>query len=215
MTMEIKGLDKLNKDLGKLAKQTPYALMLTLNDLAFDSQKALNAELKNKLNVRSNTSKAFVVDKASKRGLVSTVRMKRDWHYLSLQHHYQNKSSEQIAFEREMIKRGYMTDSNSAIPIKKMGRAKYKTVSNATRKGIRSSSKLFVVPTNNRSNKGKHLHPGIWTRLKKKVRPVILFTKEAQYQKKFDMSKTVEKVVSRRAAKYFFKNLAKAMRTSR
>ena len=215
MTIEIKGLDKLQKDLKKLSRQIPYAVMLTLNDLAFDAQKSLSAEIKGGLNARVNTSKAFLVDKSKKTNLIAIVRMKGDWHKPALQHHYFGGEAEQIKFEQAMISRGYMTDAFSAIPLKRMGRARYRTVSNATRTGIRSYSKMFVVPTNNKNKRTKHLHPGIWTRQKRKSKPVILFTKEARYQKRFDMRKTVEKVVKRRAAKYFWKNLDKAMGSAR
>ena len=215
MTIEIKGLDKLNKSLSAMSKQIPFATAMTLNDLAFDSMKALNADLKQTLKTRVNTSKAFVVDKAKKINLVAVVRMKRDWHYSALKHHYLGKTADQIAFEDEMIARGYMTNTNSAIPLKKMGKAKYKTIANATRRGTRSASKLFVVPTKNKSNHTKHLKPGIYQRMKKKIKPIILFTKEAQYPKRLDMYPIVEKIVRRRASKYFFKNLDKAMRTAR
>ena len=59
MTIEIKGLDKLNKSLSAMSKQIPFATAMTLNDLAFDSMKALNADLKQTLKTRVNTSKGF------------------------------------------------------------------------------------------------------------------------------------------------------------
>ncbi len=215
MTIEIKGLDKLQKDLKKLSKQIPYAVSLTLNDLVFDAQQSLTKEVKHGMNVRDNTSKAWAVDKSKKTSLTATIRMKSDWHRDAIPHHYKGGIGADIGFERSMISRGYMTGSHSAIPLKKMGKARYRNISNATRRGIRSYSKMFVVPTNNKNKRTKHLHPGIWTRLKRKSKPVILFTKEARYQKRFDMRKTVEKVVERRAAKYFWKNLDKAMGSAR
>ena len=213
MTIDIKGLEIVSKKFHSMYRQIDYASMLTLNNLAFDARESLNKELGSKLRVRQNTSKAFVVDKAKKSSLSATVRMKRDWHYLSLQHYYQKKDAFQIGFERSMIARGYMTDANSAIPVKKMGKAKYRTIIDATKKG--SKSKYFVVKTSNRSSKTKHLHPGIYQRMKRKVKPIILFTAEAQYKQRFNIKTTVEKVVSRRTEKYFFKNLDKAMRTAR
>ncbi len=213
MTFEIKGLEKVTKDLAKLSTQIDYAAMLTLNDLAFDTKRALDGELRGGLNVRLNTSKAFAVDKAKKSDLTATVRMKRDWHYLSLQHHYQKKEAFQIGFEREMISRGYMTGSNSAVPIKKMGKAKYKSLLNSTRRGVRS--KYFVVSTSSKNKRTAHLHPGIYQRMKRKPKPVMLFTAEAQYRKRFDMFTTSKKVVERRAKEYFFKNIERALRTAK
>ena len=214
MTIEIEGLDKVTSNIRTLSKQLPYALQLTLNDLAFDARESLNKEIKHKMNVRVNTSKAFVVDKAKKTDLSATVRMKRDWHWLSLQHHFNGGDAEQIGFEREMIKRGYMTDNNSAIPIKKMGKAKYKTILNASRPALKNN-KYFVVKIRNKNKRSKHLAPGIYQRLKRKVKPIVLFTQEAKYKQRFDMFTTVEKVVKRRSREYFFKNLGRAMGTAR
>ena len=214
MTVEIKGLDKTSKYYRTMVKQIPFASMLTLNDLAFDSLRALNKEIENKMKVRKNTAKAFAVDKAKKTDLVATIRMKKDWHWLVLKHHYYGGESEQIGFEREMIKRGYMTDNHSAIPIKKMGKARYKTILNASRPSLKNN-KYFVVKTKNKNKRSQHLAPGIYQRLKRKVKPIILFTQEAQYRKRFDMFATVEKVVNRRAEKYFFTNMEKAMKTAR
>ncbi len=211
MTLEIKGIDKLQKNLSRLSKQLPYALTLTINDLLFDSQKSLNAELKGGMNVRVNTSKAFAVDKAKKTNLMGTVRMKDDWHKTALLHHYKRKDAEQIATEKYFIRRGYMTNNNSAIPIKRMTKAAYRKVV----AGTKTKGKMFVVPINNKDRRTAHLHPGIYNRLKRKVKPLMLFTQEAKYSKRFDMYKTVAKVVNRRADKYFYKNLDKAMRTAR
>ncbi len=213
MTFAIKGMEELQKDLSKLSKQLPYAMSLTLNDLAFDAQQSLTKEIKHGMNVRDNTSKAFLVGKSNKTNLIATVRMKDDWHRTALQHHYFGGKGATIAFEKAMVGRGYMSAGNSAIPIKKMGKARYKTVLSATRRGARS--KMFVVSTNNKNRRTKHLHPGVYTRLKRKSKPVILFTSEAKYQKRFDMGVTVEKVVQRRAEKYFWKNLDKAMGSAR
>ncbi len=215
MTIEIKGLDKLQKKLSTISKQLPFALTNTLNDLAFDAQTSLIAEVKHGMKVRDNTSKAWAVDKAKKTNLSATIRLKSDWHKYPIPQHYKGGDSLQIGFEKAMIGRGYMTAGHSAVPIKKMGKAKYKTVYNATRKGIRSYSKMFVVPVNNKNKRTSHLHPGIWTRLKTKPKPVILFTKEAEYKKRFDMRTTVEKVVKRRAEKYFWKNLDRALASAK
>ena len=211
MTLEIKGLDKLSKNISMMSKQLPYTLMLTINDLIFDSQKSLNAELKGGMNVRVNTSKAFAVDKAKKTTLTGVVRMKDDWHKTALLHHYKKRDAEQIATEKYFIRQGYMTANNSAIPIKRMTKAAYRKVV----AGTKTRGKMFVVSTNNTDRRTAHLHPGVYKRLKRKVKPLMLFTQEAKYNKRFDMYKTVKKVVTRRAETYFFKNLDKAMRTAR
>jgi hypothetical protein len=213
MGVKIEGLKRLEKRLSTLQKQIPYTMALTLNDIAFDSMRSLNGDLKGKLKTRVNTSKAFAVEKATKTRLTASVHMKHDWHYLSLQHHYRGgKTAFQIGFEREMIRRGHMTNSNSAIPRKKWGKKKYSSTLKAlnTRGG-----NLFVVSVMNRSKKTRHLHPGIYMRLKTKVKPILLFTEEANYKKRLDMEEIVGKVVRRRAEKYFAKNLKKAMRTAR
>lgn len=213
MTLEIKGLEQFNNRLRKLSSQMDYALTLTINDLVFDSQKALNADIGSKLNAKALTTKAYAVDKATKKTLVGVVRMKSDWHKVALAHHYSGGSGVPIMFEKEMINRGYMGSNNSAIPVRKMGKAKYKTILNATTQGARS--KHFVVPTQNRNKRTQHLEPGIYERLKRKVKPVIIFTSEAQYRKRMDMRNIVEKIVNRRASIYFSKNMTKALRGAR
>lgn len=213
MTIEIKGLDKLNKNLSAMSKQIPFASMQTINDLAFESRLSLNSDLKHSMNVRANTSKAFVVDKAKKTSLSATVRIKDDWHKDALTHHYRGGKALQIATEKIFIRRGYMTEGNSAIPIKRMTKAAYRKVVAGTRRS--SGSKMFVVPTNNTNKKTAHLEAGVYQRLKRKVKPLMLFTNEATYKKRFDMKKTVEKIVIRRASKYFFKHLDQAMKTAR
>ena len=213
MKLEIKGLDKFKTTIGKLSTQMDYALQLTINDLIFDAQSSLNKELKSGLKVRNNTSKAFAVDKAKKSNLVGVVRMKDDWHLPSLEHHYKGGEAEQIATEKYFIKQGYMTDNHSAVPIKRMTKAAYRKVVAGTRNT--RGSKMFAVSTNNRDKRTQHLAPGIYTRLKRKVKPIILFTEEAQYKKKFDMYQTVDKVVKRRANQYFNKNMRKALGSAR
>jgi len=209
MTIKVVGLDRVTKNLRGLTKQVDFALMQTLNQLAFDSKKALEGELLGGMKVRKNTSKAFAVDKAKKTSLSATIRLKDDWHQYAIPQHYKGGSSMQIAFEEIMIKRGYMTRSNSAIPMKRMGKAMYNNIKNLTRPAL-SQSKYFVVKTRNKNKHTKHLPPGIYKRLKKKPKLVMLFVPESNYTKRFDMYKTVEKVVNRRAEKYFFENLERA-----
>ncbi len=211
MIFEIKGLDKVQKSLGQLSKQLDYAMMLTLNDLAFDTQDSLRGEIKGGLKAKVNTSKAFAIDKAKKSNLTATIRLKDDWHKQPIPQHYKGGDSLQIGFEKSMISRGYMTPKHSAIPLKKMGKARYKTVLNATRRGIRSHSKLFVIGTKNKSN----LRAGIWQKNKRRPKLLIPFRTEAEYTKRFDMYRTIEKVVQRRASSYFYKNLERALRTAR
>ena len=224
MIIELKGIEGIQSKLRDMSTQVPYAAMLTVNELAFEAQKSLNAELSAGLNTRVNTSKAFVVDKAKKTNLVATVRMKSDWHYLSLQHHYQNKEAYQIAFEREMINLGFMSDNNSAIPLKKMSKNVYAKLLYEVKTGIRVKSKgalgagnKFVIPVTNKSKskRASHLSPGIYQRKKNGLKLLMLFTPEAKYKKRFDMRKTVTKVFDRRAEKYFFKNLRTAMKSAR
>ena len=216
VTFEIQGLDKLKDSMSKMVKQMDYAMSRTLNDLAFEGKRALENEILHGMKVRQNTSKAFIVDKSKKSDLVATIRLKKDWHKYPIPQHFKGGDSLPIGFERAMIQQGYMTNVHSAIPTKKMGRARYKSIFMSTRKKKKvRHSKYFVVPVNNTDRRTMHLHPGIYLRMKYKPRPVMLFTSEAQYRKRFDMEATVGKVVKRRASKYFFKYLDAAMRTAR
>lgn len=214
MTLEIKGLDKLQKSLSKLSVQMDYALSRTINDLSFESKASLEKDIAGRLNTRVNTSKAYAVDKSSKKNLEATVRMKSDWHKVALVHHYTGGRAVPIMFERAMMKRGYMSKNNSVVPIGKIGKVKYKTLLQQTAPGVPGRDH-FVVAVGDRSSRVKHLSSGIYKRLKRKVKPVALFTDEAEYKKRLDMNEIVEKKVKRRADELFTKHLRDAMRTAR
>jgi len=211
MTFEITGLDKFQKSLSQLSKQVDYAMKLTLNDLAFDAQNSLGKEIKHGLEAKEITSRAFSVDKAKKSNLVATIRLKDDWREDVIPQHFKGGPGAVIKFEKEMISRGYMGRGNSAVPIKKIGKTRYNNILNATRRGIRSHSKYFVIGTKDKS----HLRPGVWQKNKRSPKLLIPFRQEAQYKKRFDMYETVEKVVNRRAQSYFYKNMTKALRSAR
>jgi len=198
-------------DLLKYGKQINYALSRTLNDIGFQSKKALEGELSGGLGGRAAVSKAYLVDKSTKTNLITTIRMKGDWHRHVLEHHYKGGTGDMIDFEQQMISRGYMTTRHSAIPTKKMGKAMYNKIKNSTTRGGRGSG-YFVVPTRNPKPKTKHLQPGVYKRLKKKSKPVILFTDLAKYRKRFDMKKTISKVVDRRFERKFHDWLNKSIK---
>lgn len=211
MIFEIKGLEQVQKNLSQLSKQLDYAMTLTLNDLAFDAQDSLRGEIKGGLNTRVNTSKAFAIKKAKKTNLTATISLKDDWHKDVIPQHYKGGIGARIKFEKEMMSRGYLGRNNSAVPLKKMGKKRYTTVLNSTRRGIRQHSKMFVIGTRDKS----HLRPGVWQKNKRSPKLLIGFRREAEYKKRFNMYKTVEKVVNRRAKTYFYKNLQKALSTAR
>lgn len=213
MVFEITGLDKFQKSMRHLSKQLDYAMSQTLNDLAFDAQDSLRKEIKGGMNTRVNTSKAFAVDKSSKSNKIAIVRLKDDWHKDAIPQHYLGGKGATIGFEYAMISRGHMRKGQSAIPLKKTGKARYKTLTQNTRRETKSN--LFVASSTSKNKRTGHLKPGVYQRLKRKVKPVVLFTQEAQYKKRFDMSVTVKKVVTRRAKSYFYKNMARALRNAR
>ena len=214
MTIEIKGLDNFNTKISSFSKQLDYALSLTLNDLAFESREALNLNIKGALSVKAAVAKAYVVDRSSKKDLTSTVRMKSDWHKVVLSHHYTGGTSVPIMFEHAMQDRGYITNKNSIIPIKKITKAGYRKLLTQTKRGI-AGRDHFVVGVNDKTKRTAHLEPGIYKRLKRKVRPVAIFTASSKYKKRLDMNTVVEKKVSRRINELFRKNMTKALRTAK
>jgi len=213
MEIEIKGLDNIQKELEQFQRQMPYVMTLTINDLLYDIKNAEDGMIRGGLNSRKNTAKAFAYDKANKSTLAGKVRLKDDWHEGALQHHFKGGTADNIGFEKEMIQRHNMNGSNSAVPIKKIGKKKYRTIRDGTKRGVKS--KYFVVPVNNRDARSRRLDAGVYTRLKRKVKPVLLFTDEATYRKRFDHVKIAIKVIDRRLTSYFFKNLSRAISTAR
>ena len=89
MKLEIKGLDKFQKGIGKIATQLPYALSRTINDLAFDIKNQMNFEINDSLDVRvKSLGNAFRLKKSSKSSQEAIVYVKKeDWRYNVLVHH--------------------------------------------------------------------------------------------------------------------------------
>jgi len=212
MTIEITGAGMVTSRLRNMFKQVPYATQRTLNDIAFLIRGELNKDIGDALRTKKATENAFLVKKATKANLESLVYMKHDWHYIALQHHYSGGNALQIEFEKKMISMGYMSSNSSAIPIKKISKAIYNKMSSgiATSRGS-GRSKYFVVKENDRSSHTKHLPPGVYLRLKTKVRPVVLFTREATYRKRLEILKPAKYIVRKEFEKLFFQNLKKAM----
>ncbi len=193
-----------NLSVAKYLSQVPYAASRALNDVAFEAKTSMEADIRSKLKTRTKmVSQAFAVDKSDKADLTATVRTKDDWHIDVIPQHYRGGTGADIGFERAMISRGVMSASSSAVPIKKISKAGYKKLLIATRRG--SGSKSFIVPQGSTDARSQGMTPGVYTRLKTKAKPVVLFTREAKYRKRLDMMTITRKVVSRRYEQYFYK----------
>ncbi len=225
---ETVGLKEVEKMLGGFSKQLPYVTMLTLNDLAFATMYAIKAEVKVKLNLRSNTiPNAFRVKKATKSRLVSEVFIDDSkWQADILKPHFNKSDSDFPArdrgkkgLEKAMISAGHMSSNEILTPSPgvKIQYRTYKKMLSLLRSNGNAGS-LFFLATK-KSKRTRHLHPGIYARVDGGVRskPIMILRISAKpdYSKRFDLEETAVKVYNRSARELFRKNADKAIRTAR
>lgn len=69
----------------------------------------------------------------------------------------------------------------------------------------------FVVPVGSQS----HLHPGVWWRSGRAIKPMLVFVRNAGYRKAFDLLQAAREVVNRDFERLFAEAFDNAMRTAR
>ncbi len=237
MTVEIKGLDKLHKSMSAISKQLPFAIMNTLNDLAFDGMDSMKSEVKGKLKLKNQKiPNAFHIKKATKKTLQVKLSID-DWKWQAdvLKPHFYGGDRKRKGMEKAMIYAGAMSRDNILTPppgvkiqsstyVQMMSYLKlnYKAGYDANRndkskRKNKTRAKYFIATR--KSNKTRHLHPGIYARMDDGVKdkPISLLrvARRPNYKKIFDLEKTFMKVIKRRGSKYFYKNLEQAMATAR
>lgn len=226
-------------------RQMPYAVMLTLNDVAFGGRKAVQGQMEGDLDRPTPYAKrGVVVDKATKRDLEAKVVIYGDRaargglpaaYFLGPQVHGGRRSLK--AFEKQLAARGFLPRGHVAVPAKRQKLDRYGNISQAQLNKIlsglqidyRGAGATRVASTDAGKarqsrrgryfvpRKGSHLHAGIYqvSPSGKKVWPVMLFVRETSYAKRLDFSGPVTRHAQRNMARYFAANWAKANRTRR
>ncbi len=238
MTLEIKGLDKLSKNISMMSKQLPFALQNTLNDLAFDVQKQMKLEINDSLDVRvMSLSSAFKVDKASKKSLVASVYVKKsDWRYNVLIHHTTGGVRTLKGLEKLLRHAGFLYGDEIMTPppgvrikpgtytkIISELRIQNKEGFNSHRakksRGKLKKSHYFIAQRG--VPKTRHLHEGVYVRQDgvDLGHPISILrkAKAPNYEKDSLMSvyEVACFIMKKKGQSYFIKNITQALRTAK
>ena len=137
------------------------------------------------------------------------------------------KKGESATFgqEAKLTKGGYMSGGtyNKILSQLKIADRKSGYSSNATgskrSKRKRKAKGYFAVTTTRAERHGgrrtRHLRPGVWQRDGGDVLPILMFTKDGTYKKRFNLYKTGSRIVNKKAQDLFYKNMTRALRTAR
>lgn len=197
--IDIKGAEKILRDAA--AKQVPFALANTLNQLAFT---AARKELPDKANsifeggATAWTKRGFRYKKTNKRLLSALVYVDGDTHgYLTYQVH---------GGVRTPIKRKILS------PTSNLKTNKYGNITKGRREKLFSDGRYFVG-----TPKGTTAGVGVWERYRgnRKIRKVANLSDRAAYQRKFPMRAIVVRVVKANAIPFFRTHLRRALATAK
>lgn len=106
---------------------------------------------------------------------------------------------------------GAPLDGHGNIPL----RALNKIIGALQKGGTGRTGRLFVVRPGDTNPRTKHLHPGIYQARERQLTPILLFSKSAGYQPRFDFLGIVQKVKAETFPEEFRRAYANAQKTAR
>ena len=188
----VKGdIKPITKHLNKIHKrQIPFAAANAINTTLFDILKAEKAQIPKKLDrPTSYTQKAFMVNKAKKTMLVGDI------HVMPSKYKYLKYAIE-----------GGIRTGNVLVPTRNATLNKFGNI-----KGLKDGYKLKKNQFKGKINNTY----GVWETTKTKTRLVILFTKSANYKKRFPFYKIAEGVARKKFQRNFKQAITRAIRTAK
>ena len=193
VSVDINGVERY---LDKVQKQVPFAISQALNDVAFDSRKALRAQAIKKLDRPTKfTLDGFRVVKAKKTNLESVVYVE----------------GKRVGYMIWQIKGGVRQAKNKGTGVPVNARLnKYGNIP-GRKKGLVKNSKQFIGTV-----KGV---TGVWQKAGGKRNPKLklmtAFEKSVRYSARFPFDKIIKGVVKNKFRSHFNKRMANALRTAR
>ncbi len=190
ISMTIKGLESLTKELDKTSKQLPFILAKTLTKTALAVKKELIAEMGRTFDRPTPfTLKSLFVESATKTNLVSKIGVKFDAvKYLAPQifggtrsmkrsekwlEHYWTPGKAAILNKYGNIIAGRITQ---ILSVTQKHPDYYSRTTARSRKRNKKLPKYFIA------QRGSHLHPGVWQREGRRVKPILIFGKTPTYR---------------------------------
>lgn len=205
----------LEKEIQKEVKQTKYAAMKALNNVAFKARTNLITAYNHSFIVRnSNLPKAVSVKKATKENLQAEVSFPKDWMYIN-------------------VKGGKKEPEHSKVlmvPLKNGGLKDYRTQSGKIKQTKRPASLLNYADTHPKKTKAHVATPHPFVMRNKKGQTMIAVRDKANrkdmkflyvgvpvanVKKRWDFENIVKKTAERNLPKEFEKEFKKAMETAK
>lgn len=221
LNIELKGIKKLTKSLSAMEKkQLPFATMTALNETAKDVKRAEDRKIKRVFKHPTKTTQnSVIILYAKKTRLEATVKIKdkpfsgsnvsvSDYLYPQIHggHRMRKGSEKRLQSANKMVK------GKSLFPGQGTKLNKFGNIAKGKMTKILTGDKFFHVKHGDRN---KHLRPGIYERIGKRIRPVIAFGKRPRYPARFKFYDVAKKVISRKLTRNFSKALDRALRTAR
>jgi len=242
--IEWEGIDKTIRALDNMAKkQVPFATMMAINETANDVKAAEIKKMKRVFNKPTKTTlNSVIIRYAKKISLWATVKIKdkpfsgggaavKD--YLGPQIHAgerKRKGSEMRLQSSFKMTKGRYIVPGQGMKLNKFGnipKGKMTQIMSAvgghhdTRQNVTARSKklnknvrdYFVVKKGN--PRVQHLHPGIYRRIGRTIRPMLLYVKKPRYFVRFRFFHIADTVIGKKLVNNFNKALDRALRTAR
>jgi len=241
----VRGLDKVHRRFQSLEKrQMPYATMLAINETLNHVRDDIRGEMERVFDRPTKfTIKGVLVKYATKRNLYGETFL-RDQAYKGtppvkyLRPGVKGGERNVKRFEEALIRNGIMERGWYAMPGKGVRLNRYGNMSRGLFVKILSDiralegvprlrgkiaskrllNKYFAIkPLDYPSGRsGKNLKPGVYKRMAKGVKPVLIFTKKKpQYKKRLEYHKVAKATIRKRYAPAFRKGMKRAMATAR
>jgi hypothetical protein len=228
ITVDIRGLQEVQRALRESQKQARFALALALTRTAQTGSKRLQSEMQQTLdNPTPWVAKGTFNTRADKTTLTSRFGVK-DRQSLYVKEHFEAGVRGQKPYEKVLRGMGALPDGYRTVPGSGL---KLDTRGNPNRNQLREmigSIKSRVAIAQGRCMRMKlvgyfavlpgsrsHLSPGIYLRSAKGIRPMLIFVQEARYRKVLDIVKLAEKLVAQEFPREFSKAFDTAMKTAR
>ncbi len=227
ITIKIEGLQAVQDRLGNLPKQARFAAAVALTRTAQQVEKRLRDDMAGAFDNPSPwIAKGTFVQRADKATLTATVGVK-DRQAVYVKEHFNAGLRGQKPYERALSGRGVLPAGYRAVPGAGLkldargipNRAQLSEIFGALSAGVQvykgrgkkmQTVGYFVVPV----GKPNRLHPGIWWRSARQIKPMLIFVAAAGYDKILDLPKSAGEVVNREFAALFNAAFIEAMSTA-
>jgi len=230
LTVKIDGLEALQRKIQEAGKQARYAAAVSLTRTAQAVEKRLQSDMAGTFNNPAPwiAKAGTFVKPANKQTLTAMVGLK-DRQALYVKEYFNAGGGRgPKPFEKALSGMGVLPDGYRAVPGDGLkldargipNRAHLREVfgSLASRmqvaKGRGKRVQLvgyFVVSVGSPAR----LHPGVWWRSGRAIKPVLLFVRNASYRRLFDLTRTAQEVVASDFDRHFAEAFANALRTAR